>query len=133
MGEQFMRFGDQRRIAVERSVCFAGRFQSGVMLRRHIGSREPLRFTVDHKQCLISGVRQLQKTVGSFLNRRGCREMIRKKTDVRQQGRGAESWCNLEETSVGGQDSAVSGSPSAKFASILRETVPGASHRTCAR
>ena len=31
--QQIARFGDQRRIAIKRRVSFAGRFDSGVMLR----------------------------------------------------------------------------------------------------
>jgi len=40
------------------------------VLRRYVRHRKPLRFTIDARKRLISGVRQLKETIGAFLNRR---------------------------------------------------------------
>ena len=70
MREQVARFGDDGWVAIERSVSFPGCFDGGVVLRRYVRHRKPLRFTIDARKRLISGVRQLKETIGAFLNRR---------------------------------------------------------------
>ena len=59
-----------RRIAIERGLRFAGRFGSGIVLRRHVGHGEPLRFAVDAIEPLVTGVGQREKTIGPLLDRR---------------------------------------------------------------
>ena len=70
MGEQIARFGDDGRVAIEGGESFASRLDSGVVLRRDVGDREPLCFGVDLKKRLISGIRQIQEMIGAFLNGR---------------------------------------------------------------
>ena len=68
MGEQFARFGNERRIAVEGGIRFAGGLRCGVVLRRHISHSEPLRFAVHAIERLVAGVGQFQETIGAILN-----------------------------------------------------------------
>jgi len=66
--QHFARFIDDRRISVERRVRFGSSFSSGVMFRRHVGNREPLRLAVYAKERLVSGVGEREKTIRPFLN-----------------------------------------------------------------
>ena len=72
--EQIARFRDNGRVAIERSVRFAGCFDSSVVLGRDVGHREPLGFTIDTKKRLIPGVAQFKETIGAFLDRRRSAE-----------------------------------------------------------
>ena len=71
MRQQFARFGNQSRVAVEGCVSLARRFGGRVVLRRDIGDGEPLRFGVYSIQSLEARVRQGEETIRPFLDRRG--------------------------------------------------------------
>src|SRR5438094_3921718 len=85
MRQQFARFLDDRRIPIKCGVCFGRSFSSGVVLRRYIGNRKPLRLAVYAKQRLIAGVGKREKTIRPFLNRRLCRSEGDERKNERQQ------------------------------------------------
>jgi len=70
MSEQIARFVDEGSIAIEGRERLTSRGRGGVVLRRDVGDRDPLCFGVNAKKRLKSGVRQIQETIGAFLNRR---------------------------------------------------------------
>src|SRR5215831_5081595 len=70
MRDQLTRLIDDRRVPIKRCVCFGGSFSCGIMLGRHIGDGGPLRFAVYSIKRLIPRVRECEKTIRPFLNRR---------------------------------------------------------------
>ena len=56
MLQQGARFADDRRIAVESGISFAGDLRRRVVFRRDIGHRFPLRFVIDFIERLIAGI-----------------------------------------------------------------------------
>src|SRR5437773_4882681 len=85
MRQQFARFLDDRRIPIKCGVCFGRSFSSGVVLRRYIGNRKPLRLAVYAKQRLIAGVGKREKTICALLNRRLCRSEGDERKNEREQ------------------------------------------------
>ena len=54
---------------LKRRVRFTRRFRRGVVFRRHIGNRLPLRFAIDAIERLITGIGEFQKPISALLNR----------------------------------------------------------------
>ena len=69
--EQRARFGDHRRIAVERRARLACNLGAGVVLGPDIGGGAPLGLALDPIQRLVTGIHQTQKMIRPFLKRRG--------------------------------------------------------------
>jgi hypothetical protein len=67
--QKFARFIDDRSIAIERGVRFAGRLGCGIVLGCYISDRIPLRFAIYSIDSLVPGIRQREKTIGAFLDR----------------------------------------------------------------
>ena len=57
VGEQITRFVNQRWIAIESGRGFAGSLGRSIVLRSHIGDRDPLRFAVHLVEGLVTGIR----------------------------------------------------------------------------
>ncbi len=70
MRQQLARLIDDRWVPVKRRVSFAGGFSGSIMIWRNIGYRSPLRFAVHAVKRLISRVREREKAIRLFLNRR---------------------------------------------------------------
>jgi hypothetical protein len=70
--QQFARFVDDRSIAIECGVGFAGRLGCSVVLGCNVGHRIPLRFAVHSIDSLVPGIRQREKAIRTLLNGRFC-------------------------------------------------------------
>ena len=57
VGKQITRFVNQRWIAIESGRGFPGGLGRSIMLRSHIGDRDPLRFAVHFVEGLVTGIR----------------------------------------------------------------------------
>src|SRR6266513_3159539 len=85
MRQQFARFVDDRSIAIERGVRFAGRLGCGIVLRCYVSDRSPLRFAVHLVDSLIPGIRQGEKTIRAFLDWGFCRSEGDERKNEREQ------------------------------------------------
>jgi len=74
MGHEFARFRDERRIAVEGGVSFAGGFSGRIMRVTHVRNSNPLGFLINAREALITGVSQFQKTIRMLLDGRRSRD-----------------------------------------------------------
>lgn len=68
MRQQITRFGDDRRVAVECCVGFAGGFSRGIMRGSYVRDSKPLRFAINSIERLIPGVCEFQKMIRPLLN-----------------------------------------------------------------